>query len=136
MALLRGYLKKWVTEIQKKLSEKETWLGVLNEVQGLLRDVGEKEESQGSEKGDVSLDGLDLSGRFQHQLSPVKPPAPDGPDPLTLQAMKEAHQESLAEVTSVFRESLAATVKRLTFPLGEDWQRKAEPEESFSSLGS
>ena len=47
MALLRGYLKKWVTEIQKKLSEKETWLGVLNEVQGLLRDVGEKEESQG-----------------------------------------------------------------------------------------
>ena len=135
MALLRGYLKKWVTEIQKKLSEKETWLGVLNEVQGLLRDVGEKEESQGSEKGDDSLDGLDLSGRFQHQLSPVKPPAPDGPDPLTLQAMKEAHQESLAEVTSVFRESLAATVKRLTFPLGEDWQRKAEPEESFSSSG-
>ena len=50
MALLRGYLKKRVTEIQKKLSEKETWLGVLNEVQGLLRDVGEKEESQGSEK--------------------------------------------------------------------------------------
>ena len=91
MALLRGYPKKWVSEIQKKLSEKETWLGVLNEVQGLLRDVGEKEESQGSEKGDVSLDGLDLSGRFQHQLSPVKPPAPDGPDPLTLQAMKEAH---------------------------------------------
>ena len=75
VALLRGYLKKWVTEIQKKLSEKETRLGVLNEVQGLLRDVGEKEESQGSEKGDVSLDGLDLSGRFQHQLSPVKPPA-------------------------------------------------------------
>ena len=54
-----------MTEIQKKLSEKETRLGVLNEVQGLLRDVGEKEESQGSEKGDVSLDGLDLSGRFQ-----------------------------------------------------------------------
>ena len=79
VALLRGYLKKRVTEIQKKLSEKETWLGVLNEVQGLLRDVGEKEESQGSEKGDVSLDGLDLSGRFQHQFSPVKPPAPDGP---------------------------------------------------------
>ena len=44
MALLRGYLKKRVTEIQKKLSEKETWLGVLNKVQGLLRDVGEKEE--------------------------------------------------------------------------------------------
>ena len=135
VALLRGYLKKRVSEIQKKLSEKETWLGVLNEVQGLLRDVGEKEESQGSEKGDVSLDGLDLSGRFQHQFSPVKPPAPDGPDPLTLQAMKEAHQESLAEVTSVFRESLAATVKRLTFPSGEDRQRKAEPEESFSSSG-
>ena len=53
VALLRGYLKKRVTEIQKKLSEKETWLGVLNKVQGLLRDVGEKEESQGSEKGDV-----------------------------------------------------------------------------------
>ena len=87
------------------------------------------------EKGDDSLDRLDLSGRFQHQLSPVKPPAPDGPDPLTLQAMKEAHRESLAEVTSVFRESLVATVKRLTFPSGEDWQRKAEPEESFSSLG-
>ena len=120
VALLRGYLKKRVTEIQKKLSEKETWLGVLNEVQGLLRDVGEKEESQGSEKGDVSLDGLDLSGRFQHQFSPVKPPAPDGPDPLALQAMKKAHRESLAEVTSVFRESLAATVKRLTFPSGED----------------
>ena len=135
MALLRGYLKKRVSEIQKKLSKKETWLGVLNEVQGLLRDVGEKEESQGSEKGDVSLDGLDLSGRFQHQFSPVKPPAPDGPDPLALQAMKEAHQESLAEVTSVFRESLAATVKCLTFPLGEDRRRKAEPEESFSSLG-
>ena len=120
VALLRGYLKKRVTEIQKKLSEKETWLGVLNEVQGLLRDVGEKEESQGSEKGDVSLDGLDLSGHFQHQFSPVKPPAPDGPDPLALQAMKEAHRESLAEVTSVFRESLAATVECLTFPLGED----------------
>ena len=28
VALLRGYPKKWVTEIQKKLSEKETWLGV------------------------------------------------------------------------------------------------------------
>ena len=136
MALLRGYLKKRVTEIQKKLSEKETWLGVLNEVQGLLRDVGEKEESQGSEKGDDSLDGLDLLGHFQHQLSPVKPPAPNSPDPLTLQAMKEAHQESLAEVTSVFRESLVATVKCLTFPSGEDRQRKAEPEESFSSSGS
>ena len=107
VALLRGYLKKRVTEIQKKLSEKETWLGVLNKVQGLLRDVGEKEESQGSEKGDVSLDGLDLLGCFQHQLSPVKPPAPDSPDPLTLQAMKEAHQESLVEVTSVFRESMS-----------------------------
>ena len=35
MALLRGYPKKRVTEIQKKLSEKETWLGVLNEVQGI-----------------------------------------------------------------------------------------------------
>ena len=91
VALLRGYPKKRVSEIQKKLSEKETWLGVLNEVQGLLRDVGEKEESQGSEKGDVSLDRLDLSGRFQHQFSPVKPPAPNGPDPLALQAMKEAH---------------------------------------------
>ena len=65
----------------------------------------------------------------------MKPPAPNGPDPLTLQAMKEAHQESLAEVTSVFRESLVATVKRLTFPLGEHRQRKAEPEESFSSSG-
>ena len=80
VALLRGYPKKRVTEIQKKLSEKETRLGVLNEVQGLLRDVGEKEESPGGvKKGDVSLDGLDLSGRFQHQFSPVKPPAPDGP---------------------------------------------------------
>ena len=30
---------------------------------------------------------------------------------------------------------MAATVERLTFPLGEDRQRKAEPEESFSSSG-
>ena len=30
---------------------------------------------------------------------------------------------------------MAATVERLTFPLGEDRQRKAEPEEPFSSSG-
>ena len=109
---------------------------MLSEVQGLLRAVGEKEVVQESEKSDDSLDRLDLSGCFQQQFSPVKPPVPNGPDPLMLQAMKEAHQESLAEVTSVFWESLAVTVEHLTFPLGEGGQRKAEAEESSSSFGS
>ena len=70
---------------------------VLSEVQGLLRAVGEKEAMQESEKSDDSLDRLDLSGRFQQQFLPVKPPTPDGPDPFVLQAMKEAHRESLTE---------------------------------------
>ena len=91
---------------------------------------------QESEKSDDSLDGLDLSGHFQQQFSPVKPLAPDSPDPLMLQAMKEVHWGSLVEVTSVFQESLAATVEHLTFPLGEGGQRKAEAEESSSSFGS
>ena len=56
IALLRGFLKKRVSEIQKKLSDRETRLGVLNEVQGLLRAVGEKEAMQESEKSDDSLD--------------------------------------------------------------------------------
>ena len=119
IVLLRGFLKKCVSEIQKKLSDRETCLGVLSEVQGLLRAVGEKEAMQESEKSNDSLDGLDLSGRFQQQFLPVKPLTPDGPDLFMLQAMKEAHRKSLAEVTSVFRESLAATVERLTFPSGE-----------------
>ena len=136
IALLRGFPKKCVSEIQKKLSDRETRLGVLSKVQGLLRAVGEKEAMQESEKSDDSLDRLDLSGRFQQQFSPVKPPTPDGPDPFVLQAMKEAHHKSLAEVTSVFQESLAATVERLTFPSGEGGQRKAEAEESSLSFGS
>ena len=90
---------------------------------------------QESEKSDDSLDGLDLSGRFQQQFSPVKPLTPNGPDPFVLQAMKEVHHKSLAEVTSVFQESLAATVECLTFPLGEGGQRKAEAEESSLSFG-
>ena len=135
IALLRGFPKKRVLEIQKKLSDQETCLGVLSEVQGLLRAVGEKEAMQESEKSDDSLDGLDLSGRFQQQFSPVKPPTPDGPDPFVLQAMKEAHCKSLTEVTSVFQESLAATVERLTFPSGEGGRRKAEAEESSLSYG-
>ena len=109
---------------------------MLSKVQGLLRAVGEKEAMQESEKSDDSLDRLDLSGRFQQQFSPVKPPTPDGPDPFVLQAMKEAHCKSLAEVTSVFQESLAATVERLTFPSGEGGRRKAEAEESSLSYGS
>ena len=132
IVLLRGFLKKRVSEIQKKLSDRETCLGVLSEVQGLLRAVGEKEAMQESKKSNDSLDRLDLSGRFQQQFSPVKPPTPDGPDPFMLQAMKEAHHESLTEVTSVFQESLAATVE----PLGEGGQRKAEAEESSSFFGS
>ena len=135
IALLRGFLKKCVLEIQKKLSDRETCLGVLSEVQGLLRAVGEKEAMQESKKSDDSLDRLDLSGRFQQQFLPVKPPTPDGPDPFVLQAMKEAHCKSLAEVTSVFQESLAATVEHLTFPSGEGGQRKAEAEESSLSFG-
>ena len=81
IALLRGFLKKRVSEIQKKLSDR------------------------------------DMS-------------------PFVLQAMKEAHHESLAEVTSVFQESLAATAERLTFPSGEGGWRKAEAEESSLSFGS
>ena len=80
IALLRGFLKKCVLEIQKKLSDQETCLGVLSEVQGLLRTVGEKEAMQESEKSDDSLDGLDLSGRFQQQFLPVKPLTPNGPN--------------------------------------------------------
>ena len=110
IVLLRGFLKKCVSEIQKKLLDQETRLGVLSKVQGLLRAVGEKEAMQESEKSDDSLDRLDLSGHFQQQFSPVKPPTPNGPNLFVLQAMKEAHRKSLAEVTSVFRESLAATV--------------------------
>ena len=37
IVLLRGFLKKRVSEIQKKLLDRETCLGVLSEVQGLLR---------------------------------------------------------------------------------------------------
>ena len=43
IALLRGFPKKCVSEIQKKLSDRETRLGVLSEVQGVWRAVGEKE---------------------------------------------------------------------------------------------
>ena len=71
IALLRGFLKKHVSEIQKKLLDREARLGVLHEVQGLLRAVGEKEAMQESEKSNDSLDRLDLSGRFQQQFSPV-----------------------------------------------------------------
>ena len=64
IVLLRGFLKKCVSEIQKKLSDRETCLGVLSEVQGLLRAVGEKEAMQESKKSNDSLDGLDLSGHL------------------------------------------------------------------------